>query len=77
MEAVKLKITRDNVYSITGEGSKTALPRTDDEVTKLGGVFYKPVGQKLKILFENRGGRDFVNFTVDVKTIQQVRVCML
>ena len=56
MEAVKLKITRDNVYSITGEGSKTALPRTDDEVTKLGGVFYKPVGQKLKILFENRGG---------------------
>ena len=38
----------------------TALPRTADVVTKLGGVFYKPVGENLKISFENRGGKDFV-----------------
>ena len=52
---IKLKISRENVFSITGEGS-TALPRTADEVTKLGGVFHKPVGENQKILFENKGG---------------------
>ena len=56
-EVIKLKITRENVYSVTEEGS-TALLRTADKITKLGGVFYKPVGPKRQILFENRGGRE-------------------
>ena len=56
-EVIKLKITRENVYSITEEG-QTVIPKTSDEVTKLGEVFYKSVGPKLPILFENRGGRD-------------------
>ena len=55
-EVLKLKITRENVYSITAEGS-AALPKTANEVTKLGEVFYKSVGPKLPVLFENRGGR--------------------
>ena len=58
-EVIKLKITRENVYSITEEGS-AAIPKTADEVTKLGEVFYKSVGEKLPILFENRGGRDCI-----------------
>ena len=56
-EVIKLKITRENVYSITEEG-QTVIPKTSDEVTKLGEVFYKSVGPTLPILFENRGGKD-------------------
>ena len=54
---IKLKISRENVYRINEDGSNTALQRTADKITKLGGDFYKPVGPKRKIIFENRGGR--------------------
>ena len=56
-EVIKVKITRENVYSITDEVS-TAIPQMSDEVTKFGEIFYKSVGPNLPILFENRGGRD-------------------
>ena len=53
-EKVKLMISPDKkVYSVAHQGS-VVLPRTGDLVTKPREVFYKPVGQKLTILFENK-----------------------
>lgn len=49
----KFKIDREGVYKVTEGGDVVDLPKEDKEVTKLEGVFYRPVGNKLPIIFEN------------------------
>jgi len=45
-EVHKLKIDREGVYKITEGGEVVDLPKEDEEVTKLEGVFARPVGKK-------------------------------
>ena len=48
-----MKIDREGVYKITEGGEVVDLPKEDEEVTKLEGVFARPVGKKLPITFQN------------------------
>ena len=52
-EVHKIKIDREGVYKITEGGEVVDLPKEDEEVTKLEGVFARPVGKKLPIYFQN------------------------
>ena len=52
---LKLKVTCDGVFKITEEGGAVALVPTGPEITRLEGLFYRPVGRNLSIMFQNAG----------------------
>ena len=52
-EIHKVKIDQDGVYKVTEGGEIVHLPKEDEEVTKLESVFYRPVGSKLPVTFQN------------------------
>ena len=54
----KVKIDHDGVYKVTEGGDIVNLHKEDEEVTKLESVFYRPVGSKLPITFQNVDAND-------------------
>ena len=48
-----MKVTCDGVFKITEEGGAVGLVPTGPEISRLEGLFYRPVGRNLSIMFQN------------------------